>query len=151
MLFRSLNDRVTLRLLINRYLLESSVKGSSSGSSVVDSSLGSSVLFFRHSTIFFIKTCYYFLKLRTDVLVYIWKKNEEILALYRQKISYWKYMLSIFRFINYLYCWIYTSYRISSNKRRTFGYRHWNKSLPLISAAPLNAALIRIVTTSTSS
>ena len=134
MLFRSLNDRVTLRVLINRSLLESSVKDSSSGSSVVDSSLGSSLLFFRHSTIFFIKTCYYFFKLRTDVLVYIRIKNEETLALYRQKILYWKYMLSIFRFVNYLYCWIYTSYRIFSNKHRTFGYRHWNKSLPLISA-----------------
>ena len=33
------------------------------------------------------------------------------------------------------------------NNRCTFGYPHWNKSLPLISAAPLNAALIRIVTT----
>ena len=42
--------------------------------------------------------------------------------------------------------------RRASNKRRTFGYPHWNKHLPLISAsplisvAPLNAALIRIVT-----
>ena len=33
-----------------------------------------------------------------------------------------------------------------SNKRRTFGYPHWNKRLPLISVAPLNAAFIRIVT-----
>ena len=44
------------------------------------------------------------------------------------------------------------NYRISSNKRCTFGYPHWNKLLPLItasalvSAAPLNMALIRIVT-----
>ena len=44
------------------------------------------------------------------------------------------------------------NYRISSNKRCTFGYPHWNKRLPLItasaliSAEPLNMALIRIVT-----
>ena len=42
--------------------------------------------------------------------------------------------------------------RISSNKRRTsskrhpFGYLHWNKRLPIISAAPLNVVLIKIVT-----
>ena len=34
----------------------------------------------------------------------------------------------------------------ASNKRRTFGYPHLNKCLPLTSAAPLNPALIRIVT-----
>ena len=42
-------------------------------------------------------------------------------------------------------------YRISSNKRhtnnrRTFEYPHWNNRLPLISVAPLNVSLIRIVT-----
>ena len=42
--------------------------------------------------------------------------------------------------------------RLSLNKRRTFGYPHWNKRLLLISAsplrstAPLNTVLIRIVT-----
>ena len=41
---------------------------------------------------------------------------------------------------------------MSSNKRQVsckrpnFGYPHWNMRLPLISAAPLNAALITIVT-----
>ena len=45
-----------------------------------------------------------------------------------------------------------SAYRISSNKRRTFGYSHRNKRFPLISAsplisaAPLNTGLIRIVT-----
>ena len=37
--------------------------------------------------------------------------------------------------------------RRASDKRRTCGYRHWNKCLPLISAAPLNVALIRMITT----
>ena len=46
----------------------------------------------------------------------------------------------------------YSEYRISSkkhrtsNKRYTFGYPHWNKPFPVIKAAPLNVALIRIVT-----
>ena len=45
-------------------------------------------------------------------------------------------------------------YHISSNKcrapnkRRTFGYQHKNKRLPLISAAPLNMAFVKIVTIS---
>ena len=40
----------------------------------------------------------------------------------------------------------FNEYRISSNERRTFGHPHWNKRPPLISAAPLIVALIRIVT-----
>ena len=41
---------------------------------------------------------------------------------------------------------IFSNKRRALNKRRTFGYLHWNKRLPLISASPLNVVLIRIVT-----
>ena len=52
-LLRFLTDRVLLRVLSDRFLFASSVIGFSSESPVIDSSLGSSVLFFRHATIFF--------------------------------------------------------------------------------------------------
>ena len=54
-LLRFLSDRVLLRILSDRFLFESSVKGSSSESPVIDSSLGSLVLFFRHAAIFLSK------------------------------------------------------------------------------------------------
>ena len=91
-LFRFLSDRVLLRVLSSKVLFNSSMIGSSSNSSVMDSFLGLSVLFFRHAAIIFIKTCYYFLLLKADVLFYIIfskrtshltissEKNEEILA-----------------------------------------------------------------------
>ena len=59
-LFRFLSDAVLLRVLSDRTLFESSVTGSFSGSSVVESSLRSSVLFFRHGAVFLIETCYSF-------------------------------------------------------------------------------------------
>ena len=52
-LFRSLSDRVLLRVLRDRILFETSVIASSSRSSVIDSSLGPSVLFFWHAAIFY--------------------------------------------------------------------------------------------------
>ena len=61
-------------------------------------------------------------------------------------------LTSVFQFFLLSFQLVYL-YRISSNKRRasdkrrTCGYRHWNKCLPLISAAPLNVALIRMITT----
>ena len=119
-LFRCLSDRVLLRVHSERFLFESSVIGSSSGSSAIDSSLGSSVLFFRHDASFFQNVLLLFLLLkhilfyiifskRTSHLTISSEKNAEILAWYRHEISnlYWKYILSISQFINYLYCWIY--------------------------------------------
>ena len=51
--FMFVSDRVLLRVLVVMVLYESSVIGSSSGSLVTDSSLGSSVLFFQHAAIFY--------------------------------------------------------------------------------------------------
>ena len=48
-----LSDGVLLRVLSDRVLFESSVIGSSSGFSVIDSSLGPSVLFFWHAANFY--------------------------------------------------------------------------------------------------
>ena len=72
-LFRFLSDRVLLRVLSDKILFESSVIGSSSGSSVIHSFLGPSVLLFQ----LFIETCYYYFfnKSRCSVLHYIFKKN----------------------------------------------------------------------------
>ena len=69
-----------------------------------------------------------FIKKRCLVLHYIFKKNftlsseknEEILAWYRHEMLYWKYVSSISRFINYLYCWIYNSYILHKNWTRFF-------------------------------
>ena len=65
-LLRFFSDRILFRVLGDRVLFESSVIGSSSGSAVRDSSIGSSMLFFRHvaiflsnrATIFFFKICF---------------------------------------------------------------------------------------------
>ena len=104
-LFRFLSDRVLFRFLSDRVLFESPVIGSSSWSSVIDSSLGSSVLFFCHAAIYQNVLLHFFLK--ADVLFYIIfskrfshpiisrEKNEEILAGYKDEILYWKYMSSI--------------------------------------------------------
>ena len=51
-LYMFLSDRVLLRVFSDRELYESSVIGSSSGSSVIDCSLGSLVLFFWYAAIF---------------------------------------------------------------------------------------------------
>ena len=70
--------------------------------------------------------------------------------LFWDSISNFFFLCSIFFFF-YL-SRISSNKRRASNKRRTFGYPHWNKRLPLISAshlvstATLNAALVRIVT-----
>ena len=70
LLFRFFSDRVllsvlsdrdpTLMVLNDRDLFESQVTGSSSGSSVIDSSLCLSLLFFQIVPLFFINTSYYF-------------------------------------------------------------------------------------------
>ena len=118
--FRFHSDMVLL-ILSDRVLFEFSVIGFSSESSVIDSSLGSSVLFFRHAHIFYRNVLLLFL-LKTDVLFYFIfskrtshltissEKNGEILAWYRHEILYWKCMPLVSRFTNYLYCWIYSSY-----------------------------------------
>ena len=69
-LFRFFSDRVLLSVLSDRDpillvlndrdLFESPVTGSSSGSSVIDSSLWLSFLFFQLVPLFFVNTCYYF-------------------------------------------------------------------------------------------
>ena len=78
-LFRFFSDRVLLSVLRDRdpilmvlndrVLFESPVTGSSSGSSAIDSSLWSSLLFFRFFPLFFVNTFRYFF------LHYIIKKN----------------------------------------------------------------------------
>ena len=56
-----LSDRDPILMVLNdRYLFESPVTGSSSGSSVIDSSLCLSLLFFQIVPLFFINTSYYF-------------------------------------------------------------------------------------------
>ena len=51
-LFRSFIDRILFRVVNDRVLFESSMIESSSASAVIGSSLGSSMLFFRHVAIF---------------------------------------------------------------------------------------------------
>ena len=109
-LFRFL-DRVFSSVVIDRIFFESSVIASSSVASVIDSSLGPSVLFFRHATIFYQNVLLLlFIKSRCSILYHIFKKNysfkfleknEEILAWYKHEILYWKYLSSI--------PWIYSS------------------------------------------
>ena len=78
-LFRFFSDRILLSVLSDRdpilmvlhdrYLFEYPLTGSSLESSVIDSSLWSSLLYFQLVPLFFINTCYYFF------LHYIIKKN----------------------------------------------------------------------------
>ena len=121
--FRFLSDkvffRVFLRVLSDRFLFES--LGSPSGYSLIASSPGSSVLFFRHAAIFLFKRTTTFW-LKTDVLFYIIftkrashltirnEKSKEILEWYRHEILYWKYISSVSPFMNYLGCWICSNY-----------------------------------------
>ena len=110
-LFFRFLDRVFSSVVIDRIFFESSVIASSSVASVIDSSLGPSVLFFRHATIFYQNVLLLlFIKSRCSILYHIFKKNysfkfleknEEILAWYKHEILYWKYLSSI--------PWIYSS------------------------------------------
>ena len=111
-LFRFLSDRVLLRVFRDRILFAFSVMGSSLGSSARDSSLGSSVVFFRHAAIFYQNVLLLLLKAevlfdiifskRTSPLTISSEKNEEILAWYKHEILYWEYMSSTPLFIYYL-------------------------------------------------
>ena len=86
------SNRFLLRVLSDRILFESSVIGCSSWFSIIDHSLGSSVLFFQNDAIFYQNVPLFFL-LKTDALLFILfsertsqlrissEKNEEILAL----------------------------------------------------------------------
>ena len=76
-LFRFLSGRFFLRVFSETILFESSVIGSSSRSSVKDSSLGSSVLFFRHAAIFYqyVQLLFFVITSRCSVLHYIFKMN----------------------------------------------------------------------------
>ena len=71
--FRVLSDRVLLISLSDRVLFESPVIGSFSGFSVIDSYLGSSVLSFLHTSIFYQNTLLPFIKNGCSVLRYIFK------------------------------------------------------------------------------
>ena len=98
--------------------------GSSLEPSLRDSSLGSSVLFFGHAAIFILLL---FL-LKTDVLFcIIFSRRSSHLTIsfmcfnnFNKTYRDWKYMPSLSRFINHLYCWIYSSYIL---------YKKWNKTL----------------------
>ena len=72
-LFSFLSDRVLLISLSDRVLFESPVIGSFSGFSVIDSYLGSSVLSFLHTSIFYQNTLLPFIKNGCSVLRYIFK------------------------------------------------------------------------------
>ena len=125
-LFRFLGDRVLLVVLSDRYLsrvlsdmvlFECPVIDFCSGSSVIDSSLGSSVLLFRHFPLFSIKTCYYFFYWK-QMFYFILKKEQKErtkrtshVTISSEKIK--KYLIqtrnillkiysSISRFINYI-------------------------------------------------
>ena len=75
-LFRFQSDRGFLRVLSDMVLFESPVIGFSSGSSVIHSSHGSSVLFFQHATIFYQNVLLlFYTKNRRSFLPYIFKKN----------------------------------------------------------------------------
>ena len=67
-LFGFLIDRILFRVLSDRVFFDSSVIESSSGFAVIDSSLGSSVLFFRHIAIFLSNRATIFFKNRCFVL-----------------------------------------------------------------------------------
>ena len=128
-LFSFLSRRFIFRVLSDRVFFESSVTGSSLGSSVIDSSLGSSVLFLKRATTFSVKK-------KCSVLHYIFKKNftlnnqfnpfyndfnitdsqnyEEILAWWKHRILFRKYISLILQFTDNLHCWIYGSYCIKN-------------------------------------
>ena len=75
-LFIFLGDWVFFRFLSDRVLFKSSVIGSSKGYSVIDSSIGLSVLFFQYAGTFLSKgTTTFFIKNRCSVLHYIFKKT----------------------------------------------------------------------------
>ena len=69
-LFRFHRDWVLLKFLSDRIFFESSVIDSSSGFSIVDSSLLSSMLFFRHAAIYQNVLLRFYL-LKADILFYI--------------------------------------------------------------------------------
>ena len=72
-LFRVLSDRVLLIVLSDRVIFESPVIGSFSGFSLIDSYLGSSLLSFLHTSIFYRNTLLLFIKNGWSVLRYIFK------------------------------------------------------------------------------
>ena len=86
-LFRYLSDRVLLRVHNERFLFESSVIGSSSGSSAIDSSLGSSVLFFRHDASFFPNVLLLFLLLKHILFYIIFSKRTSQLTISSEKMQ----------------------------------------------------------------
>ena len=97
------------------------VRGSSSRSSVTDSCLGSSVLFFRHAAIFHQKVLLlFFIKSKYFVLHHIFKKNFAFTNYWRKKwrntcmIQTWNIILKIYviKSLIYIYCWIYSSYML---------------------------------------
>ena len=116
----------SLRILkLPKVLLEFSlgvtVRGSSSRSSVTDSCLGSSVLFFRHAAIFHQKVLLlFFIKSKYFVLHHIFKKNFTFTNYWRKKwrntcmIQTWNIILKIYviKSLIYIYCWIYSSYML---------------------------------------
>ena len=74
-IFRFL-DRVFSSVVIDRIFFESSVIASSSVASVIDSSLGPSVLFFGHATTFYQNVLLlFFIKSRCSILYHIFRKN----------------------------------------------------------------------------
>ena len=90
--FRFLSDGILLMVLSDRVLFKSSVIGSSKGSSEIDSFPGLAVLFFRYASTFFIKK-------HQKTLINFNKndsrKHEQILAWWKHKMLYWKYISAV--------------------------------------------------------
>ena len=62
---------------------------------------------------------------RTSHLTTSIGKNEEILAWYRREILCCKYLSSISQFINYPYCWIYSSYILHKKLNKILQELDW--------------------------
>ena len=123
-----------LFLFLDRILFESSVTESSSWPSLIDCSLGSSVLFFQYVAIFYLNVLLlFFIKNRCSVLHNISKKN------FTLKNRLWKkwrntsmmqarFILKVYHqwFINYLYCWIYSTYILHKKFNKILQEGDWS-------------------------
>ena len=79
-------------------------------------------------TIFLLKTDALFFILfseRTSQLRISSEKNEEILTWCRHEMLYWKCMSWICRFVNYLYCWIYSTYILHKKLNKILQESDW--------------------------
>ena len=105
-LFRFHSERVLFKVLSNRFFLW-----------VICAFFPACRYFLSKSatTLFIESKCsvlHHIFKKKTSHFPITGEKNKEILAWYKREILYWKYMSSSPWFINYLYCWIYSSHML---------------------------------------